>query len=78
MKLTRAIEGTLKNMLARERISSPLRAVERREPRKSMDLRSAYSAVRLKLTNTTEVVTNAVTMILDEVVLSWEPVLNGM
>ena len=53
-----------KKRLARDRMSRPDRAVERREPRKSMERRSAYSALKVKLTNTTEVVTNAVTMIL--------------
>ena len=39
--LTRATEGTLKKRLARDRMKSPLSAVERSDPKKSMERRSA-------------------------------------
>lgn len=51
-------------MLAMVRRNRPESADESSEPRKSIERRSAYSALSVKLTNTTEVVTNAVTIIL--------------
>ena len=61
---TKASVGILKKRFAMDRKKSAESAVVRIDPRNSIERRSAYRAVKVKLTNTIEVVTNAVTMML--------------